>query len=165
MRHRTTSIAVGVALVTVALVVPAGASGTDVCSLLTKKEASKILDAKVVKTEHKTVAANPAQECIYKTRKFTEKRLVKLNAPLELKLVWAPLTQQLRDEITKNPSKFLPIQGVGDEAYIVDDFDALAISNQDVVQASVFNWETRSSVLTKKSEQAVRKAVPRLPTR
>ena len=45
----------------------------------------------------------------------------------------------------------------------MDNFDALAISNQDVVQASVFNWETRASVLTKKSEEAVRTAVPRLP--
>ena len=161
---RVAVLATAAALALAALAGPTGASGVDVCSLITRKEASKILGAKVVKTEHKTVAANPAQECIYKTHKFTEKRLVKLNAPLELKVVWAPLTQQLRDEITKNPSKFVPIQGVGDEAYIVDNFDALAIRGQDVVQASVYNWETRVSVLTKKSEQAVRKAVPRLPT-
>jgi hypothetical protein len=142
----------------------AGASGTDVCGLITKKEASKILGAKVVKLKRESDATTGAHQCTYKTKKYTAKRLKKFNAPLELKLLLAPVTQALRDEITQHASKFDPIPGLADEAYVVDNFDVLAIKNQDVVQASVYNWETGASVLEKKSERAVRLAVRRLPS-
>jgi hypothetical protein len=143
---------------------PANASGTDVCSLLTRPEASKILGAKVVATSRKSQASNGAQECTYKTKKFTDKRFKQLKAPLELGLTWQPMSVTLRSNIDSNRSKLNPIAGLGDEAYVINDFDVFAIQGHNVVQSKIYNWDTGVGTLESKNEQAVRTAVPRLPT-
>jgi hypothetical protein len=159
--RRTIALAV-CALASLSTFGTASASGTGVCSLVTKKEAAKILGAKVVSATSKRPAAKSAQECVYKTKKFTAKRLRKLNAPLELVVVWGPVTQQLRDEIATNKDLQM-ITGLGDAAYATAD-SVFAIRGEDAVQATVFNWETKLATLRAEAEQAVRLAVPRLPT-
>lgn len=141
---------------------PVGASGTDVCSLITKKEVSKILGAKVAKLKRETNHSTGAQVCTYKTKKFTSKHLKKFNGALGLELIWGPVTQDLRDAIAKGGSDLTAIPGLGDSAYSTQG-SVLALRGADVVQASIVNWQAPLSKLSAKSEKAVRLALPRLP--
>jgi hypothetical protein len=141
---------------------PAVATGTDVCALVSKQDASKLLGAKVVKTTTKTSASNGAQRCTYKTKKFTSKTLKKFDAPLQLAITWQPLTDAVRAYIKDINSDLTPISGLGDEAY-ADKFGAVfAIRGQDVVQAKVQNIQ--SSHLQEWNQKAVALALPGLPT-
>jgi hypothetical protein len=141
---------------------PAGATGTNVCSLITKQEASKILGANVVKTVRRTDASG-GQECRYRTKKFTAKRLKRFDAPLGLTLSWVPLTPELRQQIDDRKFDLDSIDGLGDEAYF-DSTHVLAIRGQNVLTASVVNWETGIDTLHTKDERAMRLALARLPT-
>jgi len=142
---------------------PADASGTDVCGLITKKEASKILGAKVVKLERQTNKSTGAQVCTYKTKKFTSKHLKKFSGALGLEIIWGPVTQDLRDAIAKAGSDLTAIPGLGNSAYATQG-SVLALRGADVVQASIVNWQTSPSKQEAKAEKAVRLALPRLPT-
>ncbi len=141
---------------------PTGATGTNVCSLITKQEVSRILGAKVVKTMRRTDASG-GQECRYRTKKFTAQRLRRLDAPLGLTLSWIPLTPELRQQIDDRKLDLHPIDGLGDEAYF-DSTHVLAIRGQNVLTASVVNWETGIDTLHAKGERAMRLALTRLPT-
>jgi hypothetical protein len=132
-----------------------------VCGLITKKEASKILGAKVVKTQRRTDGSG-GQECRYRTKKYTAKRLKGIDAPLGLTLTWVPLTKDLREQIDDSRFDLEAIEDLGDEAYI-DSTHVLAIRGDDVITASVVNWETGLDTLQTKSEQAARIALGRLP--
>lgn len=142
---------------------PAGASGTDVCSLVTKKEVAAILGAKVVTLRRETNETTGALVCTYKTKKFTSKHLKKFNGGLGLEIIWGPVTQDLRDAIATSGSDLIEITGIGDAAYSMSG-SVLALRGEDVVQASILNWQAPASKLSAKAEQAVRLAIPRLPT-
>jgi hypothetical protein len=157
------TVALATAVGVAGLAGSAGASGTDVCSLITKKEVSKILGAKVVKLKRETNNSTGAQVCTYKTKKFTSKHLKKFNGALGLELIWGPVTQDLRDAIAKAGSDLTAIPGLGDSAYSTQG-SVLALRAADVVQASIVNWQAPLSKLSAKSEKAVRLALPRLPT-
>jgi hypothetical protein len=101
--------------------------------------------------------------CTYKTKKFTSKHLKKFNGGLGLEIIWGPVTQELLDAIDTAGSDLVAIPGIGDSAYSMSGA-VFAISGQDVVQASILNWQAPASKLSAKAEQAVRLAVPRLPT-
>jgi hypothetical protein len=141
---------------------PAGATGPNVCSLITKQEASKILGSNVVKTVRRTDASG-GQECRYRTKKFTAKRLRRFDAPLGLTLSWVPLTPELRQQIDDQKFDLDSIDGLGDEAYF-DSTHVLAIRGQNVLTSSVVNWETGIETLHAKGERAMRLALARLPT-
>jgi hypothetical protein len=74
------------------------------------------------------------------------------------------MSATLRSNIDSNRSKLNPIAGLGDEAYVINDFDVFAIQGHNVVQSKIYNWDTGVGTLESKNEQAVRTAVPRLPT-
>ncbi len=139
-------------------VVPAEAGDADVCKLVTRKEASDLLGAKVVKTTTKTSATNDAEECTYRTNKRGYRKL-----KLQLELTTQPLTDQLRSKLQNVPfDDGSRLQDLGDEAY-VDKFDTvIAVSGNTAVQAKLQNYQGASSRFRSVSEGAVRAALPRL---
>jgi hypothetical protein len=141
---------------------PAAATGTDVCALISKSDASKLLGAKVVKTTTKSSASTGAQECNYKTKKYTTKTFKKFHAPLELSITWQPLTDEVRKYIADVNSDLTPITGIGDAAYADKFGTTFAVRGQDVVQAKVQNIE--SSHLQEWSQKGVVLALAGLPT-
>jgi hypothetical protein len=139
----------------------AGAADVDVCTLVTKKEASKILGAKVVKVTSDANASTGDQECEYRTNRYVSKRLQKLRAPLKLKVTLGTLTDELRGQIDDNLSELDPISDLGDEAYL-SGTDVLVISGPDILQAEATNWQGSPSKYEAMSEAAARTAIARL---
>ena len=137
---------------------PAEAGDGDVCKLVTRKEASDLLGAKVVKTTTKTNATNGAEECTYRTKKKGFR-----NLKLQLELTTQPVTDELRSKLRNIPfDDGSRLEGIGDEAY-VDKFDSVvAVSGTTAVQAKLQNYRGPSSRFRRVSEGAVRAAVPRL---
>jgi hypothetical protein len=137
---------------------PAEAGESDVCKLVTRKEASDLLGAKVVKTTTRANAANGAEECTYRTKKKGIR-----NLKLQLELTIQPVTDELRSKLRNIPfDDGGRLQGLGDEAY-VDKFDSVvAVSGTTAVQAKLQNYQGASSRFRRVSEGAVRAAVPRL---
>ena len=52
------------------------------------------------------------------------------------------MSATLRSNIDSNRSKLNPIAGLGDEAYVINDFDVFAIQGHNVVQSKIYNWDT-----------------------
>ena len=137
---------------------PAEAGASDVCKLVTRKEASDLLGARVVKTTTKTSATNGAEECTYRTKKRGFR-----NLKLQLELTIQPVTDDLRSELQNIPFEDgSRLQDLGDEAY-VDKFDTVvALSGTTALQAKLQNYQGASSRFRSVSEGAVRAALPRL---
>jgi hypothetical protein len=137
---------------------PAEAGASDVCKLVTRKEAGDLLGAKVVKTTTKTSTTNGAEECTYRTKKKGLRDL-----KLQLELTIQPVTDELRSKLQNIPFEDgSRLQDLGDEAY-VDKFDSVvAVSGATAVQAKLQNYQGASSRFRSVSEGAVRAALPRL---
>jgi hypothetical protein len=164
---RLVALAVVATVALAGLGVPsAGAAGTNVCTLVTKKEASKILGAKVVKIKRETNATTGDQECEYRTNVYVSSRFKKLKAPLKLQVTLGTLTDELRGQIDDNQSDLDPIADLGDEAYFsgITGTDVLVISGQNLLQTGPANWEGGPSKYQAMAEAAARTALPRLPT-
>jgi hypothetical protein len=160
-------LAVVAAVALAGLAVPsAGAAGTNVCTLVTKKEASKILGAKVVKIKRATNATTGDQECEYRTKVYVSPRFKKLKAPLKLQVTLGTLTDELRGQIDDNQSDLDPIAGLGDEAYLsgTTRTDVLVVSGTNLLQTGPANWEGGPTKYQAMAEAAARTALPRLPT-
>lgn len=144
----------------------AGASVVDACTLVTKREAAKILGAKIVKVKRDTDAATGTRLCEYRTAVYLSPRFKKLKAPLKLKILLARLTNEIRLEVASNQSDLDPIAGLGDEAYFsgVTRSDVLVLSGDYIVQTGPANWEGGSSKYQAMAEAAARKAVTRVPS-
>lgn len=160
-RRVAASVALVLSMVVSLAGTPAHASDTDPCSLLTKREASKVLGAKVVKLRRETDAASSVATCTYRTKVYKEERLRKFKGSYSLAIIWSPLTDTVRTGIDDNRADLDPISGVGDEAY-ASNGDVFAFVGTDVIQASVLNWQTGASSLRARAERAVRLAVARL---
>jgi hypothetical protein len=149
------------AAVVVAWVVPAGAAGgVGGCALLTKKEASKLLGGKVVKTKNKVRSDTGAQTCTYATNTFDSELLEASGAPLRLVITWGPIADSLRGQYEGSET----IDGLGDVAYDLGFGDVVAFSGETSVQATVENSEAPEGKLSKKAQKAIRLALPRLAT-
>ena len=148
---------VGVGVVVVAAS-PADAGESEVCKLVTRKEASDLLGAKVVKTTTKTSTTNGAEECTYRTKKKGFR-----NLKLQLELTIQPVTDELRSKLQNIPFEDgSRLQDLGDEAY-VDKFDSVvALSGATAVQGKLQNYQGASSRFRSVSEGVVRAAIPRL---
>jgi hypothetical protein len=145
----------------VASVAPVRAAvGVGGCALLTKKEASKILGGKVVKTKNKVRGDTSVQTCTYTTNTFDSDLLEASGAPLRLVVTWGPITDSLRGQYEGSDT----IEGLGDVAYDLGFGDVVAFSGEESVQVTVENSEAPEGKLLKKAQKAIRLALPRLPT-
>ena len=167
LMKRRLALTIVATLACTALVVPsAGATGTDVCSLLTKKEASKILRTAVVKAKNATNTVTGDQECVYTTRRYTSPFFKKQHAPLTLEIIWGALTPEVRAKIDADRANLQPIADLGDEAYF-DHADVVVIRGQDTLGAQVSYWSGNGKAIAKygaMAEAAARTALPRVPT-
>jgi hypothetical protein len=109
---------------------------TGACALVTRRQASRILGAKVVKTKTVHGAKTNAKGCDYLTKKRTNIKGVYL----ELQVLVAPLTAQLRAEFEQN-SRQTPIPSLGDAAYGEGSNTVTAFVGERLVQATIFNIE------------------------
>ena len=138
------------------------AAETDVCKLVTRKEASDLLAAKVVKPTTKTSATNGAEECTYRTKKV-QKELKDRNLKISLELTVQPVTDDVRSELQNIPFEDgSRLQGLGDEAYVTKFDQVIAVSGTTAVAAKLQNYRGASSKFRSVSEGAVRAALPRL---
>lgn len=164
MRKRRGRIGIAVIAsiaVLVAWIAPAGASGgVSACQLLKKKEASKLLGAKVVKTKNRVDVETGAQDCTYRTNTFDSDLLEQMGAPLQLTLAWGPITDTQRGQYEGSKT----VAGLGDAAYDLGFGRVVAISGEQSVQATIENSEAAPAKLAKKAQQAIRRALNRLPT-
>jgi hypothetical protein len=135
---------------------------TDVCKLVTRKEASDLLGAKVVKTTTKTSATNGAEECTYRTKKV-QKEFKDRNLRISLELTVQPMTDDLRSELQNIPFEDgSRVQGLGDEAYVTKFDQVIAVSGTTAVAAKLQNYRGASTKFRGVSEGAVKAALPRL---
>jgi hypothetical protein len=148
------------------VVASAGAAGIDVCTLVTKKEASKILGSKVVKIKRETNASTGDQECEYRTKVYVSPRFRKLKAPLKLQVTLGTLTADLRREIDDNQSELDPYTDLGNEAYFTGTTrtDLLVVAGEYLLQTGPANWEGGPSKYQAMAEAAARTALARIPT-
>jgi len=164
VRGRKFGISLATFVATLALVAgatPVSASGgISGCALVTKKEASKILGAKVVKTKNVVDEDTGAQECTYTTKKFDSDFLEQAGSPIQLVLGWGPIADSLRGQYEGSEE----IEGLGDVAYDLGFGSVVALSGEQSVQATVENSEAPAPKLAKKAQKAIKLALPHLPT-
>lgn len=146
----------------VALAVPAGA-GADVnpCKLVKKKEAKKILGAKIVEVEREGDESTGAQSCTWVSNKYSDDSFEESDSPYSLEVAVQPLTDDVREALDSEDD-LEPISGLGDEAYI-DGFDVVVIQGEDVIVAETHNWAGDITPQTDRAERAARLALERLP--
>jgi hypothetical protein len=133
-----------------------------VCSLVTRREAGKVLGAKVVKTEKDESPANGAQQCTYTTKKVV-KEFKDRGLKLKLEVTVQPMTDQLRSVLQRIPfDDGSRIQGLGDEAYVTKFSQVIAVSGDIVLAAKPQNYSGASTKIRGIGEGAVRAALPRL---
>jgi hypothetical protein len=121
--------------------VPAAAGGSDVCSLITRKEASDLLGYKVVKTTEKTSSSDDSAECTYR----------------------GPVTDELRADLQDVPfDDGERVEGLGDEAYATKFDQVIAIAGTTAVSAKLQNDTGSPTKFRSVAEGAVRAAFPRL---
>lgn len=157
-----------VALVLGSFVAPAGAAteGIKVCKLLTKKEASRILNVKVVRTEAQRDNSIDAAECKYKSNKFSDEDLEELDAPILLSIDIQRVDDELRADLEEQRADFDndEITGLGDFAFRTNTGTTIAVSGDIALKAGYANaGSTPSSVAEKKETDALRIAISRLP--
>jgi hypothetical protein len=141
---------------------PASGQSSGVCSLVTRREAGKLLGAKVVKTEKDESPANGAQQCTYTTKKVV-KELKDRGLKLKLQVTVQPITDDLRSDLQSIPFEGgSRIQGLGDEAYVTQFEQVIAVSGDIVVAAKPQNYSGASTKIRGISLGAVRAALPRL---
>ena len=144
----------------VAPAVPVAADGgISGCALVTKKEASKILGANVVKTKNVADKVD-AQECTYTTKRFDSAFLEQAGSPIQLVLAWGPIAPTLRGQYQGSKE----VKGLGDAAYDLGFGSVVALSGAQSVQATVENSEAPARALAKKAQKAIKLALRRLPT-
>ena len=142
----------------------AGATeGSDIkaCGLMTKKEATRILGAKVVRTELTRSKAQGVAECRFKSKTFIDASHRKLQAPLQLKITVQTLTSELQADLTDARDEDLP--GIGDDAFRTNTGQAIAIVGDLVIEASYQNaGGTPSDEVTQKQIAMFELVVPRV---
>lgn len=127
---------------------------------MTRKEAGKVLGAKVVKTKKDTDRVSGAPECTYQTKK---KGLKDRDLKMQLEVSVEPLTDELQADLDGIPfDDGSRVQGLGDAAYVTKFDQVIAVSGNVVVAAKLQNYEGASSKFRSVSEGAVRAALPRL---
>jgi hypothetical protein len=141
---------------------PASGQSSGVCSLVTRREAGKLLRAKVVKTEKDESPANGAQQCTYTTKKVV-KELEDRGLKLKLEVTVQPITDDLRSKLQNIPfDDGSRIEGLGDEAYVTQFEQVIAVSGDIVLAAKPQNYSGASTKIRGISVGAVRAALPRL---
>jgi hypothetical protein len=141
---------------------PASGQSSGVCSLVTRREAGKFLGAKVVKTEKDESPANGAQQCTYTTKKVV-KEFKDRGLKLKLQVTVQPITDELRSKLQNIPfDDGSRIQGLGDEAYVTQFSQVIAVSGDIVLAAKPQNYSGASTKIQGIGEGAVRAALPRL---
>jgi hypothetical protein len=157
-------IGVGICITVMAVVAlagPASADGVDGCTLVTKKEASKILGAKVVTAENVVDGSTGGQTCTFTTKKYATKAFKQAGSTVGLVLQWVSLT----DAVSARLQGTQPAGGVADAAaYLLDDGTVAAVRGADVVLATVQYVKGGLAGAAKKSLRLLKLAVPRLPT-
>jgi hypothetical protein len=133
-----------VVIATCSFMIPdAALAAENTCDLITKKQATKILGFKVVKTEFESEASSGAEQCSYRTKKYWKPRFKKLGAPLKLNITTQPLTEEAAvtlDELEADPEA-QSVPGLGDRAFYTDGNDLVVVVGDLVLQAEVTNIE------------------------
>lgn len=165
MRRAALGATIGlVALVLGVAAPPAGAtdgSKVKACKLLTKKEATRILGAKVVRTELQRSTAKQVAECRFKSTKFIDADYRDLQAPLQLKVTVQTLTSDLRAELDAARDEDLP--PIGDDAFRTNTGQAISYVGDLVVEVNYQNaGPTPSDVSIAKQTAMLQLVVPRL---
>jgi hypothetical protein len=145
--------------------VPAVAGDSDVCELVTRKEAGELLGYKVVKTTEKTSTIDDSAECTYRTKKVQKafKEEYDRDLKIQLELTVGPVTDELRAELQDVPfDDGERVEGLGDEAYATKFDQVIAISGTTAVSAKLQNYTGSPTKFRSVAEGAVRAALPRL---
>jgi len=133
-----------VLIATCSFLIPGPAlAAPNTCALITKKQATKILGFKVVKTEFESERSSGAEQCSYRTKKYWKPRFKKLDAPLKLDITTQPLTDDtaaILDELEAD-SDAVSVPGLGDRAFYTSGNDLVVVVGDVVLQAEVTNIE------------------------
>lgn len=140
---RRAVLATVLALTGVVLLPHTAMASSDTCDLLTKKQATKVLGLKVVKTELET--SGGVEQCSYRTKKYWTPRLKELDAPFKLNITTQPLTRattMVLDQLEADLDTET-VEGLGDRAFFTDGNDLIVVVGDVVLQAEVTNieWE------------------------
>jgi hypothetical protein len=149
---------------TLVVVLGGTAHAQGACELLTKKEASKILGFKVVKTEELSEPATQTEGCDYRTKKYWAKRFKKLDAPLKLRITVQPFDEEtvaIVEQLAADEDAE-PVEGLGDRAFYTDSNDLVAVAGNKVFQAEVTNIEWKGNELTTLIKEPERAAMEKL---
>ena len=144
----------------------AATEGIKVCKLLTKKEAGRILSAKVVRTEANRDNSIDAAECKYKTKKFADKDLKKFDAPILLSIDIQGIDAELRADLEERRADVDSdeITGLGDYAFRTNTGATIAVSGDIALEAGYANaGSTPSNIAEEKETAALKIAISRLP--
>jgi hypothetical protein len=112
------------------------------CDLLSKKQASKILGHKVVKTVVRSDRKSGAEQCEYRTNYYLKRRFENLGAPYKLLLTTQPLAgieSEVHTLETDPDSE--AVDGLGDRAFTTKGHDLSVLVGDLVLQAKVTNVE------------------------
>ena len=138
-----------VAAVAVVGAAPAGAKKTTACAYLTKKQVSKILGYKVVKTAIESDKASGAEQCEYLTGYYQQKRFEDLGAPYKLQITTQPLlpdVEKTLDTLQADPDAE-DVPGLGERAFYNDGNDLIVVVGDLVLMAEVTNVQWSGSEL------------------
>ena len=160
MKRCMVGVGVAVAAMVASVVPVAAAGGISGCALVTKKEVSRILGARVVHARNAARTDAGDQACTYITKRFDSDFLEQSGSPIQLLLEWGPITDSLRGQYEGSEA----IEGLGDAAYDLGFGRVVALSGGQSVQATVENSEAPAPKLAKKAQKAIKLALPRLPT-
>ncbi len=142
------SMLVALLVAVVALVAAASAGATSeakktsptTCNLLTKKQVSKILEHKVVKTVVRSDKKTGAEQCEYRTNYYQKRRFKKLGAPYKLQLTTQPLAGIESDVDTLEADRDSDaVDGLGDRAFYTQGNDLIVLVGDVVLKAEVTN--------------------------
>jgi hypothetical protein len=144
-------LAVGLPTVEAAVFADPAGAAPNTCALLTKKQASKVLGFKVVKTEYQAENASGAEQCGYSSTKYWKPRFKKLGAPLKLKITTQPLTDEVATTLDtlEADSDAQTVPGLGDRAFYNASNDLIVVVGNVVLQAEVTNIEWSGNQLQK----------------
>jgi len=104
---------------------PESARSVDPCRLIKKKEARKILGAKITEIERERDDTNGARACEWVSNAYSDADFEERDAHYSLELTWQPMTDEVR-QVLAGEDDLEPIPDLGDEAYL-DQFDVIVI--------------------------------------
>jgi hypothetical protein len=145
----------------VAIPAHAGSDGVDPCKLLRKKEAKKILGAKIVDIEEESDESTDAMSCKWVSNEYEDDDFEERGSAYALEVTWQPMTDEVRQALDEEDD-LEPIDGLGDEAYI-NGFDVVVIQGDNVIATGTNNWAGDITPQTDRARRAARIALARLP--